>query len=841
MTASEPGAGAPDPRSAHGPDSAQVSSVTAPADREHQIEIPSVLPILPLRDIVIFPSLPAPLAVARPESVRLIDEVLVGRKIVALVAQKDASKEQPSIGDLYSVGTAAVILKMVKLPDGSLRVLSRGLERIRLQRIVQEKPYFVAEFEVLREVVEEGLAIEALSRNLLSQVQRLISMLPISTEELGIAFMNVQDPARLADMAAALLGLKLEQRQEVLETVSVAQRLEKVTRFISKELEVMELGSKIQQQVQNEMDDSQRKYLLRQQLKAIQKELGEGDEEGAQIQELEEKVKAAGMPPEVLKEAEHQLQRLSGMPSAAAEYAVIRTYLDWLIALPWSKATQDKIDLAEARRILDEDHHDLDKLKERILEYLAVRKRKQDLKGPILCFTGPPGTGKTSVGRSIARAMGRKFYRMSLGGVHDEAEIRGHRRTYVGALPGRIVQGLRKVASNNPVFMLDEVDKLGADFRGDPSSALLEVLDPEQNFSFTDHYLDVPFDLSKVMFITTANLLESIPPPLRDRMEVLQLPGYTEEEKVVIAREHLLPRQRAEHGLSKEELSIEEAALRRVIREYTREAGVRNLERSLAQLCRKATRAIAEGTTQRMQVGPEHVETLLGKPLFHFELAERTQIPGVTVGLAWTPSGGDILFIEVSQMPGRKSLTLTGSLGEIMKESAQAALSYLRSRSEEMGLAADFFERHDLHVHVPAGAIAKDGPSAGLAICTALLSVLSGRPCKPLQAMTGEITLRGRVLPVGGIKEKVLAAARAGVQEIILPERNRNDLDEIPAEIRKQLKFHFVDRIGEALALALPDLNQRRPRSSTVRHARSRKRPASVQAAPRPRSGRRRT
>jgi ATP-dependent Lon protease len=750
-----------------------------------------------------FPHLPAPLLVGRPPSVQLVDEAVLGRKIVGLVAQKDPALDEPRSVDLFSVGTASVIMKMVKFPDGTLRVLTRGIERIRLKRIMQETPYFLAEIEVLRESPDEGMQTDALAKNLLAQIQRLLEALPIASEEMGLAFMNITQPGRLADLVGALLGLKLEQRQQILETLSVRERLQLVTRFINKEIEVIELGSKIQEQVQSEMDETQRKFLLRQQLKAIQKELGEEEEGAAELRELAERIQAAGMPPEVRKEADRQLERLRGIPPASAEHSVIRTYLDWLVVLPWSKATEDKLDIAEARRILDEDHHDLDKVKERILEYLAVRKRRRDLKGPILCFAGPPGTGKTSLGRSIARAMGRKFHRMSLGGVRDEAEIRGHRRTYVGALPGRILEGLRKAGSNNPVFMLDEVDKLGADFRGDPAAALLEVLDPEQNFSFTDHYLDLPFDLSKVMFITTANLLDPVPPPLRDRMEVLELPGYTEEEKVAIARGHLLPRQMAEHALIRDDFSVDDGALRRIIREYTREAGVRNLERLAATLCRKAVRAIEEKRQRGVKVEAEDLDELLGPPPFVLEVADRTQVPGVAVGLAWTPTGGDILFIEASSMPGDKGLTLTGSLGDVMKESARAALSYLRSRSQELGLADDFFDRRDLHVHVPSGAIPKDGPSAGIAICAALLSVLTGRPCRARVAMTGEITLRGKILPVGGIKEKVLAAARAGVLEVVLPERNRKDLSEVPEEVRRALKFHFVDMIDAALPLVL--------------------------------------
>ncbi|HKY34226.1 MAG TPA: endopeptidase La [Candidatus Polarisedimenticolia bacterium] len=765
--------------------------------------IPDALPVLPLRDTVVFPNLPAPLVVGRPLSIRTVDQVLLGNKTIALVAQKNPSVEEPAPDDLFNVGTAATVLKLLKYPDGTLRVLTRGMERIRLLDVIQREPITIARVEALREVPHPGPDVDGLTKNLLNQIQKMIAMLPINADELGITFLNVDNPGRLADMAAAVFGLKLDQKQEILETLDVKARLEKITRFISREIEVMEIGSKIQQEVQEEIDKNQRKFYLREQMKAIQKELGDEDESAAEINELTEKIRAAGMPPEVEKEATKELNRLRLTPAASAEHSVIRNYLDILIDLPWARSTEDKLDIAEARRVLDDDHYDLEKVKDRILEYLAVLKLKQDLKGPILCFVGPPGTGKTSLGRSIARAMGRNFHRVSLGGVRDEAEIRGHRRTYIGSMPGRIVQSIRKVGSNNPVIVLDEVDKVGADFRGDPSAALLEVLDPEQNFSFSDHYLEVPFDLSRVLFITTANVLDTIPPALRDRMEVLQLPGYTEEEKLHIARRHLIPRQLANHGLSQGTLLFEDAAVARIISGYTREAGLRNLERELGSVCRKVARRVAEGATGPITVQAQDVEGYLGPEKFFSETAERTRVPGVAIGLAWTPAGGEILYIESTHMKGSKGLTLTGQLGEVMKESAQAALSYVRSRALALGIAPDFFESSDVHIHIPAGAIPKDGPSAGVTIVASLVSLLTGVPCCHDVAMTGEITLRGKVLPVGGIKEKVLAARRAGIYSVILPARNRKDLADVPEELRRDVTFHFVETLDEALAIAL--------------------------------------
>ena len=774
-----------------------------PTESGQPLKIPDVLPVLPLRDSVVFPHLPAPLVVGRPVSIRTIEQVLAGNKMIALVAQKNPQVEDPTPDDIFKVGTAAIIHKLLKFPDGGLRVLTRGLERIRIFDFVQRTPIPVAQVELLREVPHGGSEIEGLTRNLLNQIQKMISMLPINTDELGLTFLNVEDPGRLADMAAALFGLKLNQKQEILETLDIKSRLEKVTRFVNREIEVMEITGKIQSEVQEEIDSTQRKFYLREQMKAIQKELGEDDEGTAEINELTAKIQAAGMPAEVEKEAAKELNRLRATPAASAEHSVIRNYLDNLIDLPWSKSTEDKLDIVAARQVLDEDHYDLQKVKDRILEYLAVLKLKQDMKGPILCFAGPPGTGKTSLGRSIARAMGRKFHRLSLGGVRDEAEIRGHRRTYIGSMPGRIIQSLRKAGSNNPVIMLDEVDKLGADFRGDPSSALLEVLDPEQNFSFSDHFLEVPFDLSRVMFITTANVLDTIPAPLRDRMEVLNLPGYTEEEKTRIAKDHLIPRQIANHGLEPAMISFTDEAIVGVITGYTREAGLRNLERELGSICRKVARGVAEGSTQTVVIDAADLTTYLGPVRFFSEIAERTKLPGVAIGLAWTPVGGEILFIEATAMRGSKGLTITGQLGDVMRESAQAALSYVRSRATALGIDPAFFETTDIHVHVPSGAIPKDGPSAGVTMVIALVSLLTRTPCRPDVAMTGEITLRGKVLPVGGIKEKVLAARRAGIFTIIMPARNEKDLIDIPQELRRDMTFHFVESLDDVLQAAL--------------------------------------
>jgi ATP-dependent Lon protease len=696
------------------------------------------------------------------------------------------------------------ILKMLKYPDQSVRVLVQGLARIELGEFVQREPYFTAHVTRLTEDFTPDREAEALQANLVNQFSKFVSLVPYLPDELQVMSMQVRDPARLTDLVASYLKVAVEELQDLLATLDVRGRLEKLLIILSREIELLELGHKIQSQVQTELNKNQREYYLRQQLKAIQKELGEGDARSSEIEDLEKKIEAAKMTEDARKAADKELERLRMIPPESAEHTVVRTYLDWLVSLPWSVTTEDNLDIKHARQVLDEDHYDLEKVKERILEFLAVRKLKHDTKGPILCFVGPPGT----LGRSIARALGRKFVRLSLGGIRDEAEIRGHRRTYIGSLPGRIVQGLRNSGSNNPLFILDEVDKLGADFRGDPASALLEVLDPEQNNSFVDHYLDVPFDLSKVLFVTTANMLDTIPPALRDRMEVLELPGYTEEEKLQIAERHLIQKERVENGLGDHKIEFSKAAVAEIIRSYTREAGLRNLEREIARVFRKIARSITEGESAPEQITPEMLRKYLGPPKYFSEVAERTNETGVATGLAWTAAGGDIIFIESTRMSGQKGLTLTGSLGDVMKESAQAALSYIRSRATSLGIAADFFEKSDIHVHVPAGAIPKDGPSAGVTIAASLSSLLTGRPVRNDVAMTGEITLRGKVLPVGGIKEKVLAARRAGITTVILPRRNESDLEDIPPEVRSEIKTIFVDTVDEVLKYALRDPDQ---------------------------------
>jgi ATP-dependent Lon protease len=794
----------------------------APAPRA----LPATLPILPLKSTVVFPHIPTPLVVGRPSSLKLIDDVMVKDRMVGLVLQKDSSLEEPGAQDLYSTGTVAVIQRMLKFPDGSIRILVSGFDRIRLTRAVGSDPYLVFEVASLPEQVEQTVEIEALVTNLQAQIRKMLSLTPIAADEIGVALLNVEGPARLADLAAALLVRDPDDKQDYLETVSVRERLLKLTRHISREIGVMELGSKIQKDVQSEVEKGQREFVLRQQLKAIQKELGEGDESETGLQKLQEEVEKSGMPPAAREAADRELNRLRTMPQASAEYIVSRTYLDWLIALPWSKRTEDKIDLKEARLVLDQDHYDLQLVKDRILEFLAVRRLKPESRGPILCFVGPPGTGKTSLGKSIARAMGRAFHRLSLGGIRDEAEIRGHRRTYVGALPGQIIQGLRRTASANPVFMLDEVDKLGADFRGDPASALLEVLDPEQNSTFVDHYLDVPFDLSRVMFVTTANVLDTIPAPLRDRMEVLELPGYIEEEKLQIARRYLIPRQCAENGVPPEDLSIDDAALSAMIASYTQEAGLRNLEREIAKICRKVALKRAEGSEGRVAIGPTDLISYLGPVKFVQEAAERLSVPGVAIGMVWTPYGGHVLFIEATQMPGGKKLILTGQLGDVMRESAEAALSYVRSRAEDLGIDRRFFDRSDIHVHVPAGAVPKDGPSAGVTMATAIASLLTGRLCRPDTAMTGEITLRGKVLSVGGIKTKVLGARRAGIRTIILPAENEKDLFDVPKDVLKTLTFRFVHSVDQVLEAALQPAGKPSRGRAAARPARAQSPPA---------------
>ena len=770
--------------------------------------IPPELPVLPLRDTVLFPNSFMPLAVARESSVRLIEEALVDSRLVGVFTQLEPGTEEPKQADLYPVGTATHIHKMFKLPDGTLRLIVQGQARLRLDEVISTTPYIRARVgraeEVMRE--EDRLEIDALQRNIKNNFQRVVSLSPLLSDDLQALSGNITDPGKLADfIASSLTTIQTATKQQVLGTLDVRERMEHLNRTLIKELEVLELGSKIQSEVQSEVGKSQREYLLREQLKAIQKELGDTDDQTKEIEELREKIEAIGMSELVKKEALRELDRLSRMPVAAAEYTVSRTYLDWLVALPWNLRTDDVIELAHTKEVLDEDHTDLEKAKDRILEYLAVRKLNPDVKGPILCFVGPPGVGKTSLAKSIARSLDRKFVRVSLGGMRDEAEIRGHRRTYIGALPGQIVQGLRRAESKNPVFILDEIDKLGSDFRGDPSSALLEVLDPEQNNTFRDHYLDVPFDLSEVLFITTANVLDPVAPPLRDRMEVLELPGYTEDEKLKIATEHLVARQVENHGLKPEQISFTDDALHAVIRGYTREAGVRNLEREIGALCRKVARRHAEGTVDPVEIVPDTVAQMLGAPRFEDEeVAERTKNPGVALGLAWTPAGGEVLFVEASRMPGKGSLTLTGHLGDVMKESARAALSWFRGQTEAYGVAQDFYQSAEIHLHVPSGAIPKDGPSAGVTMATALVSELTGRPVRGDLAMTGEITLSGHVLPVGGIKEKVLAARRHGVLEVILPRQNeKNVKEDLSEDLRRDLTIHFVSTIDDVLKLAL--------------------------------------
>ncbi|MGZ3590191.1 MAG: endopeptidase La [Thermodesulfobacteriota bacterium] len=771
--------------------------------KDDKVVVPEELPILPLRGTVLYPDLILPIMVGRKKSVKLIDDAMDSDRIIGVITQKRSEIEDPKESDLYSVGVAALILRMIRELDGSQRVIVQGVSRMKVREYIQREPYYRARSEVIDEGLVQGVEIDALMMNLKNLFSRAVELAPYLTSELGTMVSNIKSPSILADLIASNLNISTTEKQGILETFDVRERLTKVHLFLNKEVQVLELGNKIQSQVKEDMDRTQREYYLREQLKAIKKELGELDEHSSEIKELKEKIKKAKMPPDALAAAEKELDRLAKIPPASAEYTVARTYLDWLAELPWSETTEDNLDIDNAQKTLDEDHYDLEKVKKRILEYLAVRKLKADMKGPILCFVGPPGVGKTSLGKSIARTMGRKFIRISLGGVRDEAEIRGHRRTYVGALPGRIIQGIKKAGSNNPVFMLDEVDKIGMDFRGDPSSALLEVLDPEQNFSFSDHYIDVPFDLQKVMFITTANVLDTIPPALRDRMETLELPGYSEDQKMMIAKQFLIPKQISEHGLSSEYIEFQDAALQTIISSYTREAGVRNLEREIATTCRGVAKDVARGIKEKVMISSDNLHKFLGPVKFFPEVAERTSEPGVATGLAWTPTGGDIIFVEVTKMRGEKGLTLTGQLGDVMKESAQAALAYVRSKAKELGIEEDFFAKNDIHIHVPAGAIPKDGPSAGITMFIALTSLLTNKPVRNDVAMTGEITLRGLVLPVGGIKEKVLAGMRAGIRTIILPKKNEKDLEEIPEHIRKQMNFKFIQRMDEAIELAL--------------------------------------
>ena len=783
---------------------------------EAPVSVPPQLPILPLRDTVLFPNSFMPLAVARESSIRLIDQAVADGSPVGVFTQRDASVEEPSHDDLYPIGTLTHIHKMFKLADGSLRLIVQGLTRVYLDGIVSTHPYITGDVRAADETLsdEDELEVDALQRNIKNNFQQVVSLSPLLSDDLQSLAANISEPGKLADfIASSLTTIPTTAKQEVLATLEIRERLSDLNRILINELEVLELGSKIQSEVQSEVGKNQREYLLREQLKAIQKELGETDEQTKEAEELREKIDAAGMPEAVKKEALRELDRLSRMPVAAAEYTVSRTYLDWMVTLPWDTRTEEVIDLKHTKEVLDADHSDLKKAKDRIIEYLAVRKLNPDVKGPILCFVGPPGVGKTSLAKSIASSIDRKVVRVSLGGMRDEAEIRGHRRTYIGALPGQVIQGLRRAESKNPVFVLDEIDKLGMDFRGDPASALLEVLDPEQNSTFRDHYLDVPFDLSEVLFITTANVLDPIPPALRDRMEVLELPGYTEDEKLMIATDHLVGRQIPNHGLTAEQIQFTEQALREIIRGYTREAGVRNLEREIGAICRKVARKRAEGSEESVEVTPDAVVEMLGAPKFlDEEVIDRTKNPGVALGLAWTPVGGEVLFVEATRMAGGGSLTLTGHLGEVMKESAKAALSWFRANVSTYDVDPSFYQDAEIHLHVPSGAIPKDGPSAGVTMVTALVSELTGRPVRSDLAMTGEITLSGHVLPVGGIKEKVLAARRHGVFHVALPKQNEKDInEELSPELRRELKVHYISTIDEVLKLALLPLPGTQP------------------------------
>ncbi|OGW29155.1 MAG: endopeptidase La [Nitrospirae bacterium GWC2_57_13] len=775
--------------------------------------VPGELPLLTLKDTVVYPLTVYPLVIGKERSIKLINEVTVGDKILGLTSQKRPDVEANSLEDVYLVGTMARILQMMKVPDGTLRVLVQGLERISIAEFKQTDPYIRARVEAFPDKTDKTVELEALMRGLSEVFQKMVSLTPNMPEELSAAVINIEDPRQLAYLVATNMRLELPQRQEILEIDKVDEKLKKLMGYLNREVEVLELGRKIQGQARDQMQKAEREYLLRQQLSAIRKELGEETDEGSEIKILREKIEQAKMTPEAEKESKRELSRMEKLNAASPEHSVIRTYLEWMTNLPWNKTTATAIDIEKARTTLDADHYDLDKIKGRILEYLSVKKLGDERGGqegskvrePILCFAGPPGVGKTSLGQSIARALDRKFVRLSLGGLHDEAEIRGHRRTYIGAMPGRIIQVLKRAEARDPVIMLDEVDKVGADWRGDPSSALLEVLDPEQNKDFRDNYLDVPFDLSKVMFITTANQLGTIPPPLLDRMEVIQLPGYTEFEKLNIAKKYLVPKETQANALKDNELVLQDDAITGIIKDYTREAGVRNLEREIANVCRKVAKAVAESKPVPITVTAENLHDYLGKPKFFAEVAGMIDRPGVVTGLAWTPSGGDILFVEATTMPGNKQLILTGQLGDVMKESAQAALSYVRSKAEELGISKDFYEKSDIHIHVPAGAIPKDGPSAGVTMTTALVSLLTGKVAKYDMAMTGEVTLRGKVMPIGGVKEKVLAARRAGIKTVILPDKNKNDLEDVPEELRKEMTFVFAETIDQVIKAALDD------------------------------------
>ena len=779
-------------------------SETNPTDEVKIAQLPEVMPILPLFNMLVFPKMMLPMEVSGDQSVSLVDEAMSQERIIGLLLSKKSPVDtnyKPE--DFYSIGTTVVILKMAKGAEKKAQLLVQGIGRFRIKEYIEGKPYLEARVEALQDQEVKDIEVEALMANLVSLFERIVKLTPFLPQEFGAMAKTVTEPGVLADLIASVINVTAEEKQSILEILNVKERLREVTRLVNHQVEILELGNKIQSQVKDDMDKSQREYYLRQQLNAIRKELGEGEEPKIEVEEYREKLAKKDLPEEARKEAEREVSRLERMHPSSAEYTVASTYLDWILALPWHEGTVDNLDIKKARKILDEDHFGLEKPKKRIIEYLSVRKLKPDSKGPILCLVGPPGTGKTSLGQSIARALGRKFVRIALGGVRDEAEIRGHRRTYIGALPGRIVQSIRRAETNNPVFMLDEIDKVGSDFRGDPSSALLEVLDPAQNFSFMDHYLDLPFDLSHVMFITTANVLDTIPPALRDRLEIIELVSYTQDEKLHIAERYLIPRQIRENGLTPELITFTKGAIKSIIAGYTREAGVRNLEREIASVCRGVASQIAEGTIAKATIHVKDVHKYLGQVRVTSDAAARTSKPGVVMGLAWTPTGGDLLFIEATAMPGKKGLTLTGQLGDVMKESAMAALSFIRANAVALGIDKDFYENVDLHIHVPSGAIPKDGPSAGVTILTALVSLLTNKTVKKDLAMTGEITLRGLVLPIGGLKEKALAAHRAGIKTIIIPRENKKDLDEIPPKVRKEIDFRPVDDMMDVIKIAL--------------------------------------
>jgi ATP-dependent Lon protease len=784
---------------------------TAPAASSNETKpseptLPETLAVLPVRNTVVFPHAVMPMTVGRDKSKRLLQETLPTQKIIGVICQKNGEQEDPAPDELHTVGAAAAVLKLLRMPDGSQTVVIQGVARFRVVEFVQTEPFLKARIERLADTLDPAneKEIAALAHHVRNQAKDLIRKSDSIPDEAALMLENIDSPGGMTDFLAANLDIPVEDKQSLLETVSVEARLRRLADLVAKRLEMLNLSQKIHEQVRAGIDKTQREYYLREQLKAIQEELGQSDEKTEEVEELRKALKKAKLPEAVAKEAERELARMERIPTASPEYSVSRTYLELLSELPWAVSTKDRMDIKRAERILNEDHYDLEKVKKRILEYLAVRKLKKDGKGPILCFVGPPGVGKTSLGKSIARSLGRKFIRIALGGMHDESEIRGHRRTYIGSMPGRIIQEIRKAGSNNPVIMLDEIDKVGRDWRGDPASALLEVLDPSQNSTFTDHYLDVPFDLSKVMFIATANMMEPVAGPLADRMEVIEISGYTEDQKLHIARQYLLPRQTAENGLTAKQIQLDDTAILELIRHYTREAGVRNLERHIGAVCRAVAAKVARGEAKSAKVGREDIRPFLGPIQFESELADRTDMPGVATGLAWTPFGGEILFIESTAMPGKGGVALTGQLGDVMKESAQAAMSYLRSHSAELGIRPERLSKTDVHIHIPAGATPKDGPSAGVSMLTSLVSLLTGRPARRDVAMTGEITLRGLVLPIGGVKEKTLAAHRAGIRDVILPERNRKDLEEVPETVRKEMTFHFAEKVADVLAVAMP-------------------------------------